>query len=73
MERRKLDQRVSVITLSVSDVDASVDFYRRAFGWEPAFVAEGEVAFYDMGGIVLALWTGLSQELGRAFDPPPGR
>ncbi|HLU52153.1 MAG TPA: VOC family protein [Acidimicrobiia bacterium] len=72
MERRKLDQRVSVITLSVSDVDASVDFYRRAFGWEPAFVAEGEVAFYDMGGIVLALWTGLSQELGRAFDPPPG-
>jgi len=72
MERRKLDQRVSVITLSVTDVDASVDFYRRAFGWEPAFVAEGEVAFYDMGGIVLALWTGLSQELGRAFDPPPG-
>ena len=72
MDQKKLDRRVSVITLSVPDVRASVDFYRRAFGWEPDFVAEAEVAFYDMGGMVLSLWSGLSHELGRSADPPPG-
>ncbi len=67
-----MQQRITAVTLSVPDVAASVDFYRRAFGWEPGFVAEDEVAFYDMGGLVFGLWSGMSEELGRDTDPPPG-
>ena len=71
MDHMRLEMRVSVITLAVPDVTAAVRFYRQAFGWEPDFVAEGEVAFYDMGGIVPSLWSGLARELGREL-PPPG-
>lgn len=67
-----MEQRLSVVTLAVPDVGASVDFYRGAFGWEPAMVVEEEVAFFDLGGLVLSLWSGLSEELGRDSDPSPG-
>jgi len=52
-----MDQRVSLITLGVSDLDRSIAFYR-GVGWEPhpASVA-GEVAFYQAGGMVFALWS----------------
>lgn len=65
-----MEPRVTAVTLAVPDVAASVDFYRRAFGWEPAFAID-EVAFIDLGGMVLSLWSGLAQELGRE-TPPPG-
>lgn len=66
-----MDQRVNLVTLAVADVAAAVDFYRRAFGWEPAFVVD-DTAFFDVGGIVLGLWSGMSDELGREADPPAG-
>lgn len=62
--------RISLVTLAVADVAASVAFYREAFDWEPVFVND-EVAFYDLGGVALGLWSGLAEELGRT-TPPPG-
>lgn len=52
-----MEQRVSLITLGVADLDRAIAFYR-GLGWEPhpASVA-GEVAFYQAGGMVLALWS----------------
>lgn len=52
-----MQQRLSLITLGVADLDRSIAFYA-ALGWErhPSSVA-GEVAFYQSGGIVLALWS----------------
>lgn len=67
-----LQQRITAVTLSVPNVRASVDFYRRAFGWEPAMVVEDEVAFYDLGGLVFGLWSRMSEEVGRTSDPVPG-
>lgn len=63
-----MEQHVTAVTLAVPDVSASVDFYRRVFGWEPAFVID-EVAFFDLGGLVLSLWSGLAEELGRDIPP----
>lgn len=49
-------QRVSLITLGVDDLARSLAFYR-ALGWrESSRSVEGEVAFFDAGGMVLALW-----------------
>lgn len=50
-------QRVSLVTLGVSDLDRAGAFYG-ALGWEPhAASVAGEVLFYDAGGMVLALWS----------------
>lgn len=35
-------------------------------------VVEDEVAFFDLGGVVLSLWQGLAQELGTDRLPAPG-
>jgi predicted lactoylglutathione lyase len=52
-----MKQRVSLITLGVSDLGRAIEFYS-SLGWHPhpASVA-GEVAFYQAGGMVVALWS----------------
>ena len=50
-------QRVGLVTLGVRDLDAALAFYR-AIGWrESSRSVPGEVAFFDVGGAVLALWS----------------
>lgn len=49
-----MDQRVSVVTLGVRDLDRAVAFYQ-ALGWEAAPAPEG-VVFFQAGGLVVALW-----------------
>jgi catechol 2,3-dioxygenase-like lactoylglutathione lyase family enzyme len=50
-----MEQRVSVITLGVSDVSRAADFYR-ALGWEPVPDDNDDVFFFQAGGLVFALW-----------------
>ena len=48
--------KLTVVTLGVRDVVASVRFYE-ALGFKRKFRATGdEIAFFDAGGVVLALW-----------------
>lgn len=49
-----MKQRISLITLGVADYDAAKAFYA-ALGWVPALDME-ETAFFQAGGVVLALW-----------------
>ena len=49
-----MEQRLSLITLGVDDLDRSKAFYQ-ALGWELGFDADG-VVFIQIGGVVLALW-----------------
>jgi uncharacterized protein len=51
-----VDQRVSVITLGVADLGRARDFYA-AMGWRPTGGPPAEdVAFFQAGGMVVALW-----------------
>jgi catechol 2,3-dioxygenase-like lactoylglutathione lyase family enzyme len=50
-----MDQRVSVITLGVADLGRAREFYR-ALGWREAGAETDDVAFYQSGGMVFALW-----------------
>jgi catechol 2,3-dioxygenase-like lactoylglutathione lyase family enzyme len=51
-----MDQRVSLITLGVSDLARAVSFYE-ALGWKPGNdVAAQGVAFFQGPGTVIALW-----------------
>ena len=51
-----MQQRVSLITLGVADVERARAFYE-ALGWECANDSRAQgVAFFQTGGLVFALW-----------------
>ena len=50
-----MQQRVSLVTLGVADVQRARAFYE-ALGWRTAEVDADDVAFFQAGGMVLALW-----------------
>lgn len=50
-----MEQRVSVVTLGVSDLTRARDFYE-ALGWTTGAAPTDDVVFFQAGGMVLALW-----------------
>ena len=57
-----MEPRVSIITLGVDDLDRAVAFYE-AMGLERNQAITDGVAFFQMGGLILALWP--REELAR--------
>ncbi len=51
-----MEQRVSVVTLGVEDLDRARAFYD-ALGWASPSTPEDGVVFFPSGGMVLALWS----------------
>ena len=54
-----LDQRISIITIAVDDLDESRAFYNDVFGWTPIPASAEEaanIAFYQVGGLMFALY-----------------
>lgn len=49
-----MDQRLSLVTLGVTDLERAREFYR-ALGWEPGPSPE-HIAFFQAGGMVVGLW-----------------
>ncbi len=49
-----MEQRVSLVTLGVADIGRARAFYE-AIGWSGTS-PDGEVVFFQAGGMVLALW-----------------
>jgi hypothetical protein len=50
-----MEQRISLITLGISDLDRAKSFYE-ALGWKTGAAPEDDVAFFQAGGMVFALW-----------------
>src|SRR3954463_15808526 len=50
-----MDQRLSLITLGVDDLAASRAFYE-GLGWTTGAGPDDDVAFFQAGGMVVALW-----------------
>lgn len=53
-----MEQRISLITLGVSDLGRARRFYE-ALGWTGAQQPDDEVCFFQAGGMVFGLWTAL--------------
>jgi catechol 2,3-dioxygenase-like lactoylglutathione lyase family enzyme len=51
-----MEPRISLITIGVSDLDRAVRFYRDGLGLPMSSASVDDVAFFQMGGSVLALW-----------------
>ena len=64
-----MDQRVSFITLVVTDLDVTRRFYVDGLGWEPELDVPGEVLMFKVAEkVVLSLWVeeGFVAEVGHA-------
>lgn len=62
-----MEQRVSFITLAVSDLDATRRFYVGGLGWVPELEVAGEVLMFRVADkVVLSLWaeSGFEAEVG---------
>ena len=62
-----MDQRISFLTLAVSDLDASRRFYLDGLGWRAELDVPGEVLMIRTGEhLILSLWaeTGFEAEVG---------
>jgi uncharacterized protein len=71
-----MEQRLTLVTLGVTDLDASRRFYLDGLGWQ-ALLDAGEAVFVRVGpGLVLSLYgrADLAREAGTAtgpVEPPP--
>ncbi|KZD06296.1 VOC family protein [Oceanibaculum pacificum] len=63
-----MEQRVSLITLGVADVGRSRAFYE-ALGWTASPLGDGDVAFFQCGGMILSLFA--RAELAKDSGLPP--
>ena len=50
-----MEQRLSLVTLGVNDLELSRTFYRN-LGWKENSRSNDDVAFFQAGGMVVALW-----------------
>jgi catechol 2,3-dioxygenase-like lactoylglutathione lyase family enzyme len=65
-----VEQRVSLITLGVADLDAAREFYERVFGWKAA-ESPPEIVFFDCNGVVFSLFA--HNDLARDMASDAGR
>lgn len=51
-----MEQRITLITLGVSDLKKSRDFYEKKFGWTPLPTSSDDIVFFQLNAIQLALF-----------------
>lgn len=51
-----MEQRLSLVTLGVSDLEVSTRFYSDVVGWKPSGIGGGQVTFFALNGVVLGLF-----------------
>ena len=51
-----MDQRLSLVTLGVYDLERARRFYQ-AMGWAPSDASQDDVTFFQAGGMVVSLWS----------------
>ncbi len=66
-----MEQRVSLVTLGVADVGRARAFYE-ALGWTTRAAPDDDVAFFQTGGSVVALWSRASLAEDTGVEDPGG-
>ena len=51
-----MNQHIHLVTLGVSDLKRSYEFYSQTLGWEAAGASNDDIKFFQAGGVVLALF-----------------
>jgi catechol 2,3-dioxygenase-like lactoylglutathione lyase family enzyme len=67
-----MEPRLSLVTLGVADLARAVTFYQQILGWKVAASPPG-IAFFDLGGLVLALYPHADLAHDMLTAPPASR
>lgn len=61
-----MNQRLNIIILGVSNLNESLRFYENGLGWKRSPASQGDIVFFNLGGIVLALYPNdkLAEDIG---------
>jgi len=51
-----MNQRLHIITLGVRDFKTSFEFYSKTLDWKPSKNSNDDIAFFQAGGVVLAIY-----------------
>lgn len=51
-----MEQRLSFITLGVTDLKASTNFYESKFGWKKTEMSDENIVFFQLNGFLLGLY-----------------
>jgi uncharacterized protein len=52
-----MEQRLTLITLGVKDLKASLDFYENTLGWKHSEMSNENIVFFELPGISLSLYS----------------
>ena len=63
-----MQQRISLITLGVTDLAKAIAFYENVLGWKKS-PGPPEIAFFDLNGLVFGLWP--HEHLAKDFGSSP--
>ncbi len=53
--KQAMEQRLSIVTLGVTDLKRSKDFFER-LGWKPSSASSSDIVFFQAGSMALALF-----------------
>ena len=51
-----MEQRLTIITLGVSNLEKSTRFYETKFGWKKSKDSNAHISFFNLNGILLSLY-----------------
>ena len=51
-----MEQRLTLITLGVSDLETAAEFYHTKFGWTKSKFSNENIVFFQLNGILLSLF-----------------
>lgn len=52
----KVEPRLSLLTLGITDLARARAFYEKAFGWKASTASQGDVVFFKSPGAIIALY-----------------
>jgi uncharacterized protein len=55
-DEKTMEQRLTIVTLGVSDIEQLTEFYENNFGWEKTDSSNENITFFQLNGIYLALF-----------------
>ena len=64
-----MDARLNIVTLGVTNLKKSREFYENGLGWKAASVSSEHIVFFQLGGIVLALYPSAELAADAMQDP----
>ncbi len=51
-----MEQRLTIVTLGVDDLEVSSEFYEQKFGWKKMSSSNENISFFQLNGILLSLY-----------------